>query len=49
MSSWPDEATVEITDVPGNPEQSTTSEILTIDPALIVEARRSTKVDVAQT
>ena len=49
MSSWPDEATVEITDVPGNPEQSTTSEILTIDPALIAEARRSTKVDVAQT
>jgi SNF2 family DNA or RNA helicase len=49
MSSWPDEATVEATDVPGNPEQSTTSEILTIDPALIAEARRSTKVDIAQT
>ncbi len=45
MSSWPDETT----DVLTNAEQTTTSDLLAIDPALLEEARRSTKVDVAQT
>jgi hypothetical protein len=45
MSSWPDETT----DVLTNAEQATTSDLLAIDPALLEEARRSTKVDVAQT
>lgn len=45
MSSWPDDAT----DMLVNPDLSATNDVLAIDPELIAEARRSTKVDVAQT
>ena len=45
MSIWPDEST----DIVANCDRSATSDPHVIDPALIEEARRSTKVDVAQT
>lgn len=45
MSTWPDDAT----DTLVNPDPPATIDLLAIDPELIAEARRSTKVDVAQT
>lgn len=45
MSSWPDEST----DMLVNPDPPATSDLLAINPELVAEARRSTKVDVAQT
>ncbi|MFO0998793.1 MAG: DEAD/DEAH box helicase [Planctomycetaceae bacterium] len=45
MSSWPDDTT----DMLVGPASPSTSDLFAIDPELIAEARRSTKVDVAQT